>query len=147
MHLQPAVFVPLLLVGIALMQALVWIPILLVTRRRRAAATAALHTELQQAGEHVVRGPTQALKRQGRTSRTGVLVLTKRRLLFLGGGRTEIPVGEIQSVRADKWFNGNYRNGVPWMILTTERTGEVGFMTGDGRDGWTDVVRGAMAKG
>ena len=120
-----------------------------------ASAAEGQHEEHDEKDEQHGGAPKQAARHPGvvprlerlETSRTGVLVLTKRRLLFLGGGRTEIPVGEIQSVRADKWFNGNYRNGVPWMILTTERTGEVGFMTGDGRDGWTDVVRGAMAKG
>ncbi|MGO9354322.1 MAG: hypothetical protein ACLP3C_27080 [Mycobacterium sp.] len=94
-------FVLLLVFGIAALQALIWIPIILWLRRRYRDALGRLSAEIQ--SETVLRPPEKARYRGAtppnypRVSNNGVIALTKRRLVFLTvtGKSTEIPVSEI----------------------------------------------------
>ena len=112
------VFLGLLLGGIASVNVLVWVPIILWLKRKRTAAFAELQTELAVSGERTVLGPEQGLYRGGSGGYSGVsgnatLVLTDRRLIMVKvtGGRVDVPRERIASVRTTKSFRGGRRAG------------------------------------
>jgi hypothetical protein len=125
-------FIALLVLGIAAIQALIWIPIILWWRRRSSAAKAKLaasiasETQIRQPEKGVYRGSTA----QGYpiVNNNGTIALTARRLTFitLTGRLIDIPVSEIVSVREDKVFKASVRGGRTHLIVQI-RSGEVAF--------------------
>ena len=139
----------LLVVGIFALQALIWIPIIVWFKRKSARIRAELADELARSGERVDRGPESALY-GGATAvyptvgGNGVIVLTERRLVFrrLVGAAVEVPVAEIEGLRADKWFRSAYRGSSPWLIVRTRGGAEVGFKVAD-HAAWAAAVTAA----
>src|ERR1700730_295066 len=127
-----AKFVALLVVGIAALQALVWIPIILRWRRKTCAAAAQLATTIE--SETVVRPPEKGIYR-GATApgypvvnNNGTIALTERRLIFLTvtGKIIEIPRAEIIGVREAKVFKSAVRGGRSHLIVQIP-SGEIAF--------------------
>jgi hypothetical protein len=125
-------FVALLVLGIAAVQALIWIPIIIVWRRRSAAAKAKLAASIE--SETQIRQPEKGVYR-GSTApgypvvnNNGTIALTARRLIFitLTGKLIDIPVAEIVGVREDKVFKASVRGGRTHLIVQL-RSGEVAF--------------------
>jgi hypothetical protein len=125
-------FVALLVLGIAAVQALIWIPIIVRWRRKARAASAKLAAAI--ASETPIRLPEKGVYR-GTTApgypvvnNNGTIALTARRLTFitLTGRLIDIPVSEIVSVREDKIFKASVRGGRTHLIVQI-RSGEVAF--------------------
>jgi hypothetical protein len=140
-----AVFVVLLVVGILVLQALIWIPIIVWFRRRSRRVAAELALELE--GEQVVRPPEKGNYR-GATApgypvvkNNGLIALTQRRLVFrtLTGKAIEIPVDAITGVREAAVFKGSVVGGRTHLIVETA-AGEIGFYVPDNA-GWTAALR------
>jgi hypothetical protein len=97
--------------GIALLQAVIWIPIVVHLKKKAARIDAALRQELAASGERILRGPERASYQSG-TGRNptvagkGVIVLTDLRLVFriLVGTSVEIPRSQIARVREERVF-------------------------------------------
>lgn len=129
-------FVLLLVVGIAALQALIWIPIILWLRRRYRDALSRLSAEIQ--AETVVRPPEKARYRGSTASNysgvsnNGVIALTKRRLVFVTvtGKSTEIPVSDISGVHEAKVFNRSVVGGKTHLVVQVPG-GEVAFFVVD----------------
>lgn len=129
-------FVLLLVVGIAALQALIWIPIILWLRRRYRDALSRLSAEIQ--SETVLRPPEKARYRgataanYSRVSNNGVIALTRRRLAFVTvtGKSTEIPVSEIGGVHEAKVFNSSVVGGKTHLVVQVPG-GELGFFVVD----------------
>jgi hypothetical protein len=111
-------FVLLLVLGIAALQALIWIPIIVWLRRRYRDALGRLSAETQ--SENVLRPPEKARYRGATApnypgvSNNGVIALTKRRLVFLTvtGKSIEIPGSEIRGIHQAKVFKSSVKNGL-----------------------------------
>jgi hypothetical protein len=125
-------FVVLLILAIAAVQAMIWIPIIIWLRRRTRAAAAALAAAT--ASESVVRPPEKGTYR-GATApgypmvnNNGMIALTARRLIFITvtGKTIEIPTSEITGVREAKAFKSSVRGGHTHLVIQT-RSGEIGF--------------------
>ena len=149
-HVVPpvVVFVLLLAGGILLLQALIWIPIIVHLKRKSARLRTSLGEELAATGERATRGPESAVYRGATTGYpmvkgNGVVVLTDRRLIFrkLVGAGLEVPLDRVVGVREDKWFLGGYRSGRMHLILQTKDGAEVGFIFAD-HPAWMAAVRG-----
>lgn len=128
-------FVLVLLLAIVLVNALIWVPIIVWMKRKRVAAVAALETELATSGERTVRGPERGLYRGGSGGYSGVsgtatMVLTDRRLLFVKatGGRVDVPRDQIASVRESKAFRGAIRGRQVHVVMSMKGGAEVGFI-------------------
>ena len=143
--MNTAVFVVLLVVGILVLQALIWIPIIVWFRRRSRRVAAELALELE--GEQVVRPPEKGNYR-GATApgypvvkNNGLIALTQRRLVFrtLTGKAIEIPVDAITGVREAAVFKGSVVGGRTHLIVETA-AGEIGFYVPDNA-GWTAALR------
>lgn len=87
-----------LVLAIAGIQALFWIPFTIWLRRKSRRQRVSLTDEVTAAGETIKRGPESALYRgsafgYSQVSGNGVILLTDRRLLFrkLTGGRIDAP--------------------------------------------------------
>jgi hypothetical protein len=103
-------FVVLLVLGIAAVQALIWIPIIVWWRRRARAAKARLEAAIE--AEVTIRPPEKGVYR-GATApgypavnNNGTIALTDRRLIFvtLTGKIIDIPRAEITGVREARVF-------------------------------------------
>jgi len=138
-------FVVLLVLGIAAVQGLVWIPIIVWLRRKRRAAGAALATAIE--SETVVRPPEKGVYR-GATApgysvvnNNGLIALTTRRLVFttVTGKMIEILSSEITGVREAKVFRAAVRGGRTHLIIQT-RSGEIGFYVPNVAD-WINTIR------
>ena len=138
--MSTAVFVVLLVVGILVLQALIWIPIIVWFRRRSQRVAAELALELE--GEQVVRPPEKGNYR-GATApgypvvkNNGLIALTHRRLVFrtLTGKAIDIPVDAITGVREAAVFKGSVVGGRTHLIVETA-AGEIGFYVSDNA-GW-----------
>jgi hypothetical protein len=139
-----AAYVALLVLGIAALQALIWIPIIMWLRRKRRAASAALTAAIE--SETVVRPPEKGIYR-GATApgyplvnNNGVIALTTRRLLFatVTGKLIDVPRSEITGVREAKVFKTAVRGGRTHLIIQT-RAGEIGFYVPDVAE-WVNAV-------
>jgi len=137
--------VALIVLGIAALQGLIWIPIIMWLRRKRRAANAALATALE--SETVVRSPEKGIYR-GATApgypgvnNNGVIALTAHRLVFttVTGRMIDIPTSEITGVREAKTFKGAVRGGRTHLIVQT-RSGEIGFYVPNVGD-WINAIR------
>ncbi|HEY9303629.1 MAG TPA: hypothetical protein VIO95_04990 [Mycobacterium sp.] len=138
-------FVALLVLGIAAVQGLIWIPIIMWMRRKRRASVAALALAME--SETVVRPPEKGVYR-GSTApgypivnNNGTIALTKRRLVFttVTGKTIEIPTAEITGVREAKVFKTAVRGGRTHLVIQT-RSGEIGFYVPNVAD-WMGAVR------
>jgi len=136
-----AMYVVLIVLAVLAVLALVLIPIILWLRRRTGAVAGQLATELE--GETIVRPPEKGSYR-GATApgypavkNTGLLALTKRRLVFrtLTGTLIEVPVDTITGVRTATVFKGSVVGGQEHLIVQTA-AGEVGFYVFSGTAGW-----------
>ena len=129
-------FVLLLVVGIAALQALIWIPIILWLRRRYRDALGRLSAEIQ--SETVLRPPEKARYRGSTAanysgvSNNGVIALTRRRLVFVTvtGKSTEVPVSEIRGVHEAKVFKSSVVGGKTHLVVEVPG-GELAFFVVD----------------
>jgi hypothetical protein len=137
-------FIALLVLGIAAVQALIWIPIIVWWRRRANAAKARLATAIE--SESPIRRPEKGIYR-GSTApgypvvnNNGTIALTARRLIFitLTGKLIDIPVSEIVGVREDKVFKASVRGGRTHLIVQL-RSGEVAFYVASNAD-WIAAI-------
>lgn len=140
------VFVILLVLALAAVNGVIWIPIILWVGKKRAAALGRLAQETSDSGERTVRGPERALYRGGTgnyssVSGNGILLLTDRRLVFVKvtGGRVEVDRSLIGSVREAKVFLGSARGGRTHVVITTSVGSEIGFIVGDPQ-AWIGVL-------
>jgi hypothetical protein len=140
-------FVVALVAGIAAVQALVWIPIILWFRRRYRAAQARLASEL--ATETIQRGPEKGIYR-GATApnypaviNNGMIALTRQRLVFLTvtGKLIEIPLAAITGLRESKVFKSSIVGGRTHLVVGTS-AGEIAFFVRD-NSAWLDALRTA----
>ena len=140
-----AEFIGLLVLGIAAVQALIWIPIIVWWRRRARAAKARLAVAIE--SETQIRPPEKGLYR-GATApgypgvnNNGTIALTARRLVFitLTGKLIDIPVTEIVGVREDKVFKASVRGGRTHLIVEL-RSGELGFYVASNPE-WIAAIR------
>ncbi|MFN8053680.1 MAG: hypothetical protein U0Q22_19760 [Acidimicrobiales bacterium] len=134
-----------ILLGVALIQALVWIPVVRSWRRTREAWTTEVHTEMLASGEHTVRGPERASYRGGSGSFSnvkgiGVLLLTDRRVLFrkTSGGVVEIERSAIVGTRRATSFNGSRVAGQTVLVVQVAGA-EAGFIVTD-LDTWEQLL-------
>lgn len=134
-----AEFVALLILGIAAVQALIWIPIIVWWRRRSRAAKERLAVAIE--SETQIRPPEKGLYR-GATApgypvvnNNGTIALTARRLVFitLTGNMIDIPVTEIVGVREAKVFKTSVRGGRSHLIVELP-SGEVAFYVASNAD-------------
>jgi hypothetical protein len=139
--------VVLLVAGILAFQALIWIPALILIRRKTATQQVDLTREIERSRQRLIRGPEPALYRGAsaeypKGKGNGVVALTDRRLLFrkLIGKGVEVHVSDIAAVREDTWFLRSYRSGRPHVIVKTRSGAELGFIVA--RHGeWMEAIR------
>jgi hypothetical protein len=143
-------FVALLVLGIAAVQALIWIPIILRWRRKARAASAKLAAAIE--SETIIRLPEKGVYR-GATApgypvvnNNGTIALTERRLSFITvtGNLIEIPVAEILGVRDAKVFKTSVRGGRSHLIVQL-RSGEVAYYVASNAD-WINAIT-SLVKG
>jgi hypothetical protein len=150
---QIALMVVSILVGVALVQGVVWFFVIRATNARRAALTMELEGAIANGGDVVRRGPTTG-RYSGATggpfSRvrgSAVLALTDRRLFIhtLRGPRIVIERGQITNVRPEAWFGSARRAGWTHVVLTMREGGEVGIGVTNGEvEAWIADVRAAL---
>jgi hypothetical protein len=142
-------FVALLLLAIAAVQALVWVPIIVWWRRRARAASARLAAAIE--SETVIRPPEKGIYR-GSTApgypavyNNGTIALTDRRLIFVTvtvtGRIIDVPRADIIGVREAKAFKTSVRAGRSHLIVQIP-TGEIGFYVSSNLD-WINALRRA----
>jgi hypothetical protein len=140
-----AEFIALLILGIAAVQALIWIPIIVWWRRRARAAKEKLAVAIE--SETRIRPPEKGLYR-GATApgypvvnNNGTIALTARLLIFitLTGKLIDIPVAEIIGVREAKVFKTAVRGGRSHLIVKLP-SGEVAFYVASNAD-WIAAIR------
>ena len=137
-------FIALLVLGIAAIQALIWIPIIVWWRRRARAAKATLASAI--ASETPIRPPEKGIYR-GATApgypavnNNGTIALTTQRLIFitLTGKLIDIPVTEIVGIREAKVFKTSVRGGRSHLIVQLP-SGEVAFYVSSNAD-WIAAI-------
>ena len=114
-------------------------------RRRAEAASGQLSAELE--GETLVLPPEKGSYRGStaagfpRVKNTGLIALTRRRLVFrtLTGKTIEVPLASITGVRSATVFNGSVVGGQTHLIVATA-TGEVGFYVFSGIGEWVTAL-------
>ena len=140
-------FVLLLVLGIAALQALIWIPIIVWLRRRYRDALGLLSAETQ--SENVLRPPEKARYRGATApnypgvSNNGVIALTERRLVFLTvtGKSIEIPGSEIRGIHQAKVFKSSVVGGKTHLVVEVPG-GEVAFYVSDNA-AWITAITNA----
>jgi hypothetical protein len=142
-------FVVLLVLGIAAVQALIWIPIIIWWRRKARDAKARLAAAIE--SEATIRPPEKAIYR-GATApgypavnNNGTIALTDRRLIFitLTGNVVEIPRADIIGVREAKVFKSSVRGGRSHLIVQVP-AGEVAFYVSSNAD-WINAITSLRA--
>jgi len=130
--------VVLIIGGVGLVQAAIWIPLIRRWRRRSAAFDTALQAEILSSGERIVAGPERANYRgasttYGAVKGNGTILLTDRRIVFrkLSGGVVEVPVAKVTGTREASWFLGSKVGGRTHLVVTTNDPAEVGFFVAD----------------
>ncbi len=143
-------FVVLLVLGIAAVQALIWIPIIVWWRRRARAAKARLAAAIE--AETTIRPPEKGVYR-GATApgypavnNNGTIALTDRRLIFITvtGKIIDIPRAEITAAREAKVFKSSVRGGRSHLIVQIP-TGEIAFYVSSNAD-WINAITSLRAK-
>lgn len=127
-----------IIVGILVIETLIWIPILIWVRRRASAVAASMRDEITLSGEKAVIEPELAIYGGGTGNFRGTrgsctIALTDRRIVFqkLKGTPEEIRLADVQKLEENKWFLKCYRNGRQHMILHLRDESMVGFMVKD----------------
>ena len=142
-------FVALLVLGIAAVQALVWIPIILRWRRKARAAAVQLATAIE--SETVVRPPEKGIYR-GATApgypvvnNNGTIALTDRRLIFvtITGRIIDIPRAEIIGAHEAKVFKTSVRGGRSHLVIEIP-SGEIAFYVSSNVD-WINAITTARS--
>jgi hypothetical protein len=143
-------FVLLLVLGIAAVQALIWIPIIVWWRRRARAAKARLAAAIE--AEVTIRPPEKGVYR-GATApgypsvnNNGTIALTDRRLIFITvtGKIIDIPRAEIIGAREAKVFKSSVRGGRSHLIVQIP-AGEIAFYASSNAD-WLNAITSLRAK-
>ncbi|HXO78512.1 MAG TPA: hypothetical protein VN856_01350 [Mycobacterium sp.] len=138
-------FVVLLVLGIAAVQALIWIPIIMWWRRRARAAKVRMAAAVE--GEATIRPAEKGVYR-GATApgypvvnNSGTIALTDRRLIFITitGKVIDIPCAEIIGVREANVFKAAVRGGRSHLIVQIP-TGEIAFYVSSNAD-WINAIR------
>jgi hypothetical protein len=114
-----------LVIGILVLEALIWIPIVIWMRRKSAVMVQETKDSIMLSGEHVVLGPESILFRKPMFRRFGVVggnamaTLTEKRIIItpLAGSKLEIPLPDIAEVKEGKWYRGSARGGLTHVIL------------------------------
>lgn len=131
-----AIDVILLVVGIAVVLALIALPFVRVYRVRYRTAARQLDTEL--AGETIIR-PLERGNYRGATApgfpavkNSGSIALSRRRVVFLTltGTTISVPLDTIVGLRLSKVFKGSVAGGRTHLVLRTA-AGEIGFFVPD----------------
>jgi ABC-type sugar transport system permease subunit len=131
-----AIHVILLVVGIAVVLALVALPIVLIFRGKYRAGAGQLETEL--AAETIIR-PLEKGNYRGATApgfpgvkNSGRIALTRRRVVFLTltGTTISVPLDTITGLRLAKVFKGSVVGGWTHLVIRTA-AGEIGFYVPD----------------
>jgi hypothetical protein len=147
--MSPAVFVPMLVIGILAINACIWIPIILVTKRKNAERAAALEAELRTTaakGERLLCGPTYARVLRGHGTGRAMVALTNERLVVMSSARTDIPLGDVDEVRAAGVFNTNVRAGYDWLVVRTKSL-EIGIsLRSDEHTRWLEAAKRVLAE-
>jgi hypothetical protein len=141
-------FVALLVLGIAAVQALIWIPIIVRWRRKARAASAKLAAAIE--SETAVRLPEKGVYRGATApgypvvSNNGTVALTERRLIFVTvtGKLIEIPVADIIGAREAKVFKSSVRGGRSHLIVKLS-SGEVAFYVSSNAE-WMAAITGLI---
>lgn len=139
-----------LVIGILVLEAIIWVPIVMFMRRRSAGLAKEAEDSIMLAGEHAVVGPESILFRKPMFRRFGVVggnavaTLTDKRIIIdqLVGSKIEIPLDDIIEVKESKWFRGCYRGGLTNVILKLQDGGEVSLLVKDPRP-WLEGFRSA----
>lgn len=126
------------LLGVTLVQVAVWIPLLVLWRKRSRAFLEEFRARAAATGERFVAGPESAVYRGGSrpysaVKGNGTMTLTDRRLVFrkLTGGMVEVPASSITGTRQAKGFRGSRVGGATHLVVTTTDPAEVAFFVGD----------------
>ncbi len=124
--------------GVGLIQAAVWIPLVRSWRRKSTNFLADLHTEADRSGERFVIGPEKAVYRggtppYGAVRGNGTIILTDRRLIFRksSGGLVDVPRSRITAVHQAASFQHSRVAGSIHLIIATSDPAEVAFFVGD----------------
>lgn len=141
--------VVLIVLGIAALQALVWIPIIVRWRHKSRSASAQLAAAIE--SETVVRPPEKGVYR-GATApgypgvnNNGTIALTGRRLIFvtITGRIIEIPCTEIVGVRESKAFKSTVQGGRSHLVVQIP-SGEIAFYVASNAD-WINAITALKA--
>jgi hypothetical protein len=143
-------FVLLLVLGIAAVQALIWIPIIVWWRRRARAAKVRLAAAIE--AEATIRPPEKGVYRGATASgypavnNNGTIALTDRRLIFITvtGKIIDIPRAEITGAREAKVFKSSVRGGRSHLIIQIP-AGEIAFYVSSNAD-WINAITSLRAK-
>jgi hypothetical protein len=131
-----AIHIVLLVVGIAVVLALIALPFVLIYRNKYRAGARQLDTEL--AAETVIR-PLEKGNYRGATApgfpsvkNSGQIGLTRRRIVFLTltGTTISVPLDTIIGLRLSKVFKGSVVGGWTHLVVRTAG-GEIGFYVPD----------------
>jgi len=137
--------VGLLVLAIAGVQVLIWVPIIVWWRRRARAAAAQLAAAIE--SETVICLPEKGIYR-GSTApgfpavnNNGAIALTDRRLIFVTvtGKLIDIPRADIIGVREAKVFKTSVRGGRSHLIVQIS-SGEIAFYVPSNSD-WIDAIK------
>jgi len=144
-----AIFVPALVGGILLFNAVLWGGIILWFRSRGAKSRAAFADEIARTGERLVialemgnyAGGTGDFSKVGGT---GLIALTDRRVWFqkLTGGVVEIPVTRLVGAHVTKSWRSQRRAGRQFLVLSTREQSELAFSLTDASR-WMGALQGA----
>ena len=147
--MSPLILVLLILGGLLLVQAAVWIPLILIFKKRSAEFMAAFHRQLESSGEKLLRGPEKGIYRGatqgfGAVRGNGVIMLTDRRLVFrkMTGGVVEIPVKKITGSHEAKVFMRSVVGGQTHFVVDTSDKAEIGFFVADNA-AWAQALKRA----
>lgn len=124
--------------GVGLIQADIWIPLVRSWKRKSTNFLADLHTEADRSGERFVIGPEKAVycggtPPYGAVRGNGTIILTDRRLIFrkVSGGLVDVPRSRITTVHQAASFQRSRVAGSIHLIIATNDPAEVAFFVGD----------------
>ncbi|MCU1365198.1 MAG: hypothetical protein JWL72_3660 [Ilumatobacteraceae bacterium] len=145
------VLVLLILLGVVLIQAAVWIPIIRSWRRKKAQFDATFAAEVVASGERTIVAPEAAVYRgatgtYGAVKGNGTILLTDHRLVFRkkSGGVVDIPVAKITGVSESKAFLRSRVGGMTHLVVATTDPAQVGFFVTD-LAAWQRALDGVLA--
>ena len=128
-----------LVIGIFVLEALIWIPIVIWMRRKSARLAKDTQDSIVLSGERTILGPQSILFRKpmfrglGVSGGNAVVTLTDKRLVIdmLVGSKVEIPLTDILEIKESKWFRGGCRGGLTHVILKLQDGKEFALMVKD----------------